>query len=168
MKKHINQTWRAEFVRLGFAGLLLLGVLSFSHSAFAKKAPEIKAAITAQIVNVDSKKPTLVELTTVVPHPYYLVAVNFSFSSKISIKLLSFRQTKKTIILKSKYHKQRFTALLKPIKACRLDGVYWAHFRFKCKTSKGCKYRSTVQHKIKLTLKSENFCKAKTVESDKK
>ena len=78
----------------------------------------------------------------------------------------SFKEKTSRRACKSTTCKQRFQIYLKATTACRLNGTYYAYFRFKCQT-KSCTYKSNRRKKITFKLKSENFCANKTVNGTK-
>lgn len=126
------------------------------------QAEQIKAAITAQIVPVDQKKPAVVEVTTVVKHPAR-VSVRDVKTPK-GIKLRSVKRTSKCSP-KSKAGatcKERHNLMLDIRKVCRLSGTYKVAMSVKCMKSPNSACKAATET-ITLKLKSENFCEAKSI-----
>ena len=100
---------------------LFLGTQCWAGHAFAGE-PTVKAAITAQIVNVDKNKPARIELTTLVSSPYLLKTAGLTVQAT-GIKMSSFKEKTSRRACKSTTCKQRFQIYLKATTACRSEAL---------------------------------------------
>lgn len=147
--------------------------LNGPQEVFAADKNAVTAAITQQINQLDAKDRTkvdsFVEVVFVAAHPARIVVKQVKPPSKV--KYLGSKDA-------SDYDKacpksadtgspckQRFVLSFDANKACRLDGKYRVTYAVECLRGASPGACSKAQQKLDLTLRSENFCDDKVLES---
>jgi len=120
-------------------------------------APNLFAAITKQLVSVDSMDVArlTVELLTVTRQPFQLTATSLSHPAGFSIESIS---TEPCTVSAGPSYRCRHTAVLVATSACEGDGSYELGLQYSCSPAVvGCSLCSSMET-VPFILDTENFC----------